>query len=222
MATATTGYTWASGNTVLPGLLNQMVNSATITLSNDEVTTAKILDANVTTAKIADANVTAAKLATSAVETAKIADDAVTNDKLSLAANAGEIKKAINADNSPPIYACRAWVNFDGTKDTTGAASTSNTNRLIRGSGNVTSVLRNGAGDYTITFTTAMPDANYAIALVRDEGSSTVARGSSGVTVGNNTTPAAGSFNINCRVGSTSGTDGLPDDPPTVTASIFR
>lgn len=63
---------------------------------------------------------------------------------------------------SAPIYGCRAWVNFDGTKDTTGATSTANTNRLIRASGNVTSVLRNAAGDYTITFTTAMPDANYA------------------------------------------------------------
>ena len=221
MATATTGYTWASGNTVLPGLLNQMVNSATITLSNDEVTTAKIADANVTDAKLAT-GIDASKLTTGTLPIARIADDAVTDAKLSLAANAGEVKKALNADNSPPIFACRAWVNFDGTKDTTGAASTSNTNRLIRGSGNVTSVLRNGTGDYTITFTTAMPDANYAIALVRDEGSSTVARGSSGVTVGNNTTPAAGSFNINCRVGSTSGTDGLPDDPPTVTATIFR
>lgn len=60
-------------------------------------------------------------------------------------------------------YSCRAWVNFDGTKDTTGATSTANTNRLIRGSGNVASVLRNGTGDYTITFTTAMTDANYAI-----------------------------------------------------------
>jgi len=163
MATATTGYTWVSGNTVLPGLLNQMVNSATITLSNDEVTTAKILDANVTTAKILDANVTAAKLASNAVETAKIADDAVTDAKLSLAANAGEIKKALNADNSPPIFACRAWANFDGTKDTTGTTSTANTNRLIRASGNVTSVLRNAAGNYTLTFTTAMPDANYCL-----------------------------------------------------------
>jgi hypothetical protein len=62
-----------------------------------------------------------------------------------------------------PVYGCRAWVNFDGTKDTTGATSTANTNRLIRASGNVTSVLRNGTGDYTITFTTAMPDANYAV-----------------------------------------------------------
>jgi hypothetical protein len=62
---------------------------------------------------------------------------------------------------SAPVFGCRAWVNFDGTKDSTGATSTANTNRLIRGSGNVTSVLRNGAGNYTITFTTAMPDANY-------------------------------------------------------------
>ena len=65
-----------------------------------------------------------------------------------------------------PIYMCRAWVNFDGTKDTTGAASTANTNRLIRGSGNVTSVLRNGTGDYTITFTTAMTDASYAVSAI--------------------------------------------------------
>jgi hypothetical protein len=61
-----------------------------------------------------------------------------------------------------PLFGCRAWVNFDGTKDTTGAASTANTNRLIRGSGNVTSVLRNSVGNYTVTFTTAMPDANYS------------------------------------------------------------
>jgi hypothetical protein len=62
-----------------------------------------------------------------------------------------------------PQFQCRAWVTFDGTRDTTGAASTANTNRLIRASGNVTSVLRNALGDYTITFTTAMPDANYCV-----------------------------------------------------------
>ena len=62
---------------------------------------------------------------------------------------------------SAPAYAARAWVLFDGTKDTTGSVSTANTNRQILASGNVTSVLRNGTGDYTITFTTAMADANY-------------------------------------------------------------
>ena len=61
-----------------------------------------------------------------------------------------------------PSFACRAWVNFDGTRDSTGASNTNNTNRFIRGSGNVASVLRNGTGDYTITFTIAMPDTNYA------------------------------------------------------------
>ena len=61
----------------------------------------------------------------------------------------------LNASGSAPIYACRAWVNFDGT---TASPST------IRGSGNVSSVTKNGTGDYTINFTTAMPDANYSIA----------------------------------------------------------
>jgi hypothetical protein len=117
----------------------------------------------------------ATTLTTGVVPTANIADDSVTNDKLSLAANADEIKKAINADNPPPIYACRAWVNFDGTRDTTNTASTANTNRLIRASGNVASVLRNGAGDYTITFTTAMPNVNYAVVGTASTGANNLA-----------------------------------------------
>jgi hypothetical protein len=77
--------------------------------------------------------------------------------------NADTATKFSTTTGSAPAYACRAWVNFDGTRDTTGAVSTANTNRLIRASGNVTSVLRNAAGDYTITFTTPMSDANYSI-----------------------------------------------------------
>lgn len=65
-------------------------------------------------------------------------------------------------DGEAPIFAARAWANFDGTKDTTNATSTSNTNRLIRRSGNIASVLRNSIGNYTLTFRTALPDANYA------------------------------------------------------------
>jgi hypothetical protein len=33
----------------------------------------------------------------------------------------------------------------------------------IRGSGNVTSVTKNGTGDYTVNFTTALVDTNYAV-----------------------------------------------------------
>jgi hypothetical protein len=47
-----------------------------------------------------------------------------------------------------PLYMCRAWVNFN--------------NSGIRASGNVSSVTRNGTGDYTMNFATAMPDANYS------------------------------------------------------------
>lgn len=53
-------------------------------------------------------------------------------------------------DGDAPIYACRAWVNFDGTGTV-----------AIRASGNVSSITDNGTGDYTVNFTTAMPDANY-------------------------------------------------------------
>jgi hypothetical protein len=80
-----------------------------------------------------------------------------------LTGNADTATKLSTTTGSAPAYACRAWVNFDGTRDSSGAVSTANTNRFIRASGNVASVLRNATGDYTITFTTPMSDANYCI-----------------------------------------------------------
>jgi hypothetical protein len=52
-----------------------------------------------------------------------------------------------------PAYFCRAWVNFDGTLASPGVG---------RGSSNVSSVVKNGTGDYTVNFSTAMADAGYA------------------------------------------------------------
>jgi hypothetical protein len=57
------------------------------------------------------------------------------------------------ASGSAPSYAARAWVNFNGTLV---AAS------MIRDSRNVSSITDGGAGKYTVNFTTAMVDANYA------------------------------------------------------------
>jgi hypothetical protein len=58
---------------------------------------------------------------------------------------------------------CKAWVNFNGTTSP----------GTIRAAFNVTSVTKNGTGDYTVNFTTAMPNANYAIAgAARFDGSS--------------------------------------------------
>jgi hypothetical protein len=48
-------------------------------------------------------------------------------------------------------YGCRAWVNFNGTGTV-----------AIRASGNVSSITDNGTGDYTVNFSTAMPDASYS------------------------------------------------------------
>jgi len=46
--------------------------------------------------------------------------------------------------------AVKAWVNFNGTGTV-----------AIRASFNVSSITDNGVADYTVNFTTAMPDANY-------------------------------------------------------------
>jgi len=44
----------------------------------------------------------------------------------------------------------KAWVNFNGTGTV-----------AIRAAFNVSSITDNGTGDYTVNFTTAMPDSNY-------------------------------------------------------------
>jgi len=56
------------------------------------------------------------------------------------------------ASGSAPSYSARAWVNFNGTGTV-----------AIRNSGNVSSITDNGTGDYTINFSTSMPDVNYCV-----------------------------------------------------------
>ena len=52
-----------------------------------------------------------------------------------------------------PLYGCRAWANWDGTLSTP---------ITPRGSGNISSITKNSTGNYTLNFTTALPDTNYA------------------------------------------------------------
>lgn len=59
-----------------------------------------------------------------------------------------------NTGGSPPYYAARAWVNFNGTGTV-----------AIRAAVNVSSITDNATGNYTVNFTTAMPDANYVVSL---------------------------------------------------------
>jgi hypothetical protein len=55
-------------------------------------------------------------------------------------------------------YGCRAWVNWNGTGTV-----------AIRASGNVSSITDNGTGNYTVNFTTAMPDANFSALATSNE-----------------------------------------------------
>lgn len=109
-------------------------------LPNSTITTATIADFAITTAKIDNGQVTIEKLATNSVSTTRILDANVTAAKLDGAQS-----------GSAPIYGARAWVRFDGTGTV-----------AIGAAGNVSSITDRGSGAYTVNFTTAMSDANYA------------------------------------------------------------
>lgn len=116
---------------------------------------------------------------------------------------ADRITGALNATGSAPIYACRAWVNFNGTGTV-----------AIRASGNVSSITDNNTGDYTVNFTTAMPDANYAVTC-----STTGVAGVSGtnLTAGPvQSTQAVGSIKVTVRNPTTT------TDADIVSVAIFR
>jgi hypothetical protein len=106
-------------------------------------------------------------------------------------------------------YGCRAWVNFNGTGTV-----------AIRASGNVTSITDNGTGDYTVNFTTAMPDANYSPNVNMN------INWGSGVPYGvllftklsANSAPTTASFSFTTWTSS----GGAQIDPPYVLASVFR
>ena len=98
-------------------------------------------------------------------------------------------------------YGCRAWVNFNGTGTV-----------AIRASGNCSSITDNGTGDYTINFTTAMPDANYSAVMCAK------AFGINNGTAVDIKSTAAGSCNM--RSLNVSGAGGFDSDIFTV--AIFR
>ena len=110
----------------------------------DSVSTTSLINASVTTDKIADENVTAAKLADDSVETAKIVDGNITAAKLDGAQT-----------GTAPVFGVRAWASFDGS-----AASPITPD----GSGNIGTITRVGNA-YTVTFTTALADGDYALTI---------------------------------------------------------
>jgi hypothetical protein len=103
-------------------------------------------------------------------------------------------------------YGCRAWVNFTGAGTVT-----------IRTSGNVTSITDNGVGDFTVNFTNAMPDANYAMGAAGEIASGT---NYNVIQFNQNTAPTTSAV----RLTSLNQSGGVPAvfDSARVTVAIFR
>jgi len=113
---------------------------------------------------------------------------------------------------SAPIYACRAWVNFNGTGTV-----------AIRASGNVSSITDNGVGDYTVNFTTAMPDANYsAVATVGGGFSANYTTANVQYAHGPQDTPTTTQFRFGVGQGAVAGSSGLRSDTAFCSVAIFR
>jgi hypothetical protein len=103
----------------------------------------------------------------------------------------------------------KSWVNFDGT----GTVS-------IKDSFNVSSITDNGSGDYTITFTNATANANYAIiGIIR--GQSSNARGASGVHVHTSTDPTTTAFRVQTLFNASPNSNGGLDDFSRVYFVVF-
>lgn len=105
--------------------------------------------------------------------------------KLTFADLRAWVLSIFNASGSAPVYACRAWVNFNGTGTV-----------AIRGSGNVSSITDNGTGDYTVNFTTSMPDANYCVASSASSNSDPAGGSGFSMTVRGVSTTLAGSVRV--------------------------
>jgi hypothetical protein len=117
----------------------------------------------------------------------------------------GSVNPSTNIDGIN--YSCRAWVNFNGTGTV-----------AIRASGNVTSITDNGTGDYTLNFTTAMTDANYAWSGSYGADNSSTQGFIAGVaSVALATSKTASSLRINSAYGT-----GTANDIASVSVAVFR
>ena len=63
-----------------------------------------------------------------------------------------KLRDALNATGGAPISACRAWADISG-----------GTSPSIRAESNILSVVRSGAGNYTVTFRTPMSSSSYIV-----------------------------------------------------------
>jgi hypothetical protein len=91
----------------------------------------------------------------------------------------------------------------------------------IRASGNVSSITDNGTGDYTVNFTTAMPDADYSVQMNCGVNATQGANGRRYTTLADHElVPTTSAYRF--IVGTESGTGSTATDTDRVFSSVFR
>ena len=144
-----------SGDTT--GILQLQTNGTTAALTIDTSQRAAFVAGTAALPAITTSGDTDTGIYFSAANTVDIATNGTRQASIS---STGNLAFNSGYGSVATAYGCRAWVNFNGTGTP-----------AIRASGNVTSITDNGTGDYTVNFTTAMPDINYSVAGAVNEGS---------------------------------------------------
>jgi hypothetical protein len=144
--------------TTTNGVVIQPDNSGSLVLQTNSGTTALTIDTSQRVAFVAGTAALPAITTTgdtntgiffSAADTIDFAEGGVAVGQFDSSAN---FKFNSGYGSVATAYGCRAWVNFNGTGTP-----------AIRASGNVTSITDRGTGSYRVNFTTALPDANFAV-----------------------------------------------------------
>jgi len=181
-----TTNTFATNDVITSTAMNNIIDQTLFTEDAISGGTLAVISGKL---KVATSGITSNEMAVNSVTTNTIADSAITNAKISASAAIGLSKLATGAlptaititsanivdgtiatadiananitaakldgaqPSGPPIYGARAWACFqpNGTIVSTG--------------GNVSSITNPSAGQYSVTFTTAMPNVNYAIVI---------------------------------------------------------
>jgi hypothetical protein len=213
MAVITSGKTFANGEQLSADKLNQVITAATfasgaidpsvmqivgnaITIADGGVATAKIADGNVTKAKIENvANMKALGNTSGSAAAPQEVDILDQNDMSSDSDTSLATQQSIKAyvdghgitqsTGTAPYYGVRAWANYNGISDT------------LNASGNIASVVRNSTGNYTFTFTTAMPDANYSLTISMSQENTATSHGVSYIVIQSTTAFEISVYNPN-------------------------
>jgi hypothetical protein len=143
-------------------------------------------------------SLTSAVLAANSVGATQIANGSVTAAKLG---------------TTEQTQIAKAWVNFDGTLATP---------ITPRASYNVSSVTKNGTGDYTVNFASALADANYSVSGVCASGALiTYAGGGAPYVCGPQATPTTSQFRFGTGWGTVGGSSGARQDQSYIYIQVF-